>query len=318
VKPAAIVLATFLILGGCRQDANPNAPQESDTTSNATPEASVELSPSQLNAIKIEPVGTYRFPVEKEAVGSISFDEDPATVQAESALVGAAATFDLTGKTLARAKDLAGATGGVAQKELEQAASDYQTAEAALTSARDAVRALGKTDAEIDRMISAGKIESTPAGKWAVANVTESDSPLFRVGLPVTIKVMAHPDRVFEGKVSRTYATVDPNTHRVTIRCEIADPQEELRAGMLANVVFRIQDPVEATALPANGVVRESDGTMTAWVTTDRHRFQQRILKLGLQADGRCQILDGLQRGELAVTDGAVFLSNMLNAPPSD
>ena len=75
---------------------------------------------------------------------------------------------------------------------------------------------------------------------------------------------------------------------------------------------------MEATALPANGMVRESDGTMTAWVTTDRHRFVQRIIKTGLRKDDRVQILDGLQRGELVVADGAVFLSNMLQAPPSD
>ena len=43
---------------------------------------------------------------------------------------------------------------------------------------------------------------------------------------------------------------------------------------MLANFVIRVQDPVEATAIPANGVVREADGTMTAWVTTDRRRFR--------------------------------------------
>jgi cobalt-zinc-cadmium efflux system membrane fusion protein len=75
---------------------------------------------------------------------------------------------------------------------------------------------------------------------------------------------------------------------------------------------------VEATALPANGVVREPDGTMTAWVTTDRRRFTQRVIKTGLRKDGQVQILEGLQRGELAVTDGAVFLSNMLETPPSD
>jgi hypothetical protein len=46
---------------------------------------------------------------------------------------------------------------------------------------------------------------------------------------------------------------------------------------------------------------------MAAWVTTDRHRFLQRIVKIGLQKDGRYQVLEGLQRGELAVTDGAVF-----------
>ena len=57
---------------------------------------------------------------------------------------------------------------------------------------------------------------------------------------------------------------------------------------------------------------------MAAWVTTDRHRFSQRIIKVGLQRDGQYQVLEGLQRGELAVTDGAVFLSNILYAPPTD
>src|SRR5260370_39480503 len=87
---------------------------------------------------------------------------------------------------------------------------------------------------------------------------------------------------------------------------------------MLANFVIRVQSPMESLAMPENGVVREGDGTMTAWVTMDRHRFAQRIVKTGLRRDGRVQILDGLQRGELAVSDGAVFLSNMLQAAPSE
>jgi cobalt-zinc-cadmium efflux system membrane fusion protein len=87
---------------------------------------------------------------------------------------------------------------------------------------------------------------------------------------------------------------------------------------MLANFVIRVQAPAQSTALPANGVVRESDGTMTAWMTNDRHHFVQRTIKTGLRKDNQVQILDGLQPGELAVADGAVFLDNMLEAPPSD
>jgi cobalt-zinc-cadmium efflux system membrane fusion protein len=102
------------------------------------------------------------------------------------------------------------------------------------------------------------------------------------------------------------------------IRCPVEDPANELRPGMLADLIIRIQEPMEATAIPADGVVRESDGTMTAWVTADRKRFAQKIIQTGLRKDGQVQILEGLQRGELAVTDGAVFLSNLLNAPPSD
>jgi cobalt-zinc-cadmium efflux system membrane fusion protein len=318
----AIALSLTLavtVLSGCSKSENGNSPAGSGSKSDAPQSgATVELSQSQLSAIKIEPVGTYLFPVVKEAVGSVSFDEDPALVQAESTLLGAAATFELTGKELARVTAL-GETNGIAQKELEQATADHQTARAALKAARDAVRALGKTDTEIDELIANGKIEPSPTTtRWVLANVLESDIPLFRVGQPVQVKVMAYPDRGFEGKISRIYETVDPNTHRMAIRCEVEDSEDELRPGMLANIVVHVQDPVEAAAMPANGVVRESDGTMTAWVTTDRRRFMQKVVKTGLRRDGRVQILDGLQRGELAVTEGAVFLSNMLNAPPSD
>jgi cobalt-zinc-cadmium efflux system membrane fusion protein len=251
-------------------------------------------------------------------VGSIGFEEDPATVQAESTLIGAAATFTLTSNVLVRAQALYG-TNGVSKAELEQDISAAETAEAARKAARDAVRALGETDADIDQMIAAGKIESAPSStKWAVANVIESDSPLIQVGQPVKVKVMAFPDRTLEGKVSRIYATVDPNSHRLAVRCQVDDPRDELRPGMLADVAIQVSEPLTAIAIPATGVVREGDGTMTAWVTADRHRFAQRIIETGMREDGQVEILKGLQRGELVVTDGAVFLDNMLQAPSDD
>jgi membrane fusion protein, heavy metal efflux system len=103
------------------------------------------------------------------------------------------------------------------------------------------------------------------------------------------------------------------------VRCDIADPNNDLlRPGMLANFTIQVEDPVESVAIPMNGVVRNGDGTFAAWVTTDKQKFVQRIVKIGLQQDGQYQVLEGLQRGEMAVTDGAVFISNILYAPPSD
>jgi cobalt-zinc-cadmium efflux system membrane fusion protein len=387
VAVIVVAMAVFLSLHG--QDTGTDSRRANGSASKALQaDPAVDLSPSQLSSIKIEPVGTYEFPVEKETVGTISFADDlsvqvfppyqgtvikafvelgtavqkeqplytirsPDLIQAESTLIGAAATYELTTKELARAKDLYTTNVGVPQKELEQAVSDQQTADGALKAARDAVRVFGKTEAEIDQMIASRKIDpalvvrspisgqatsfNAPPGllvqpgngtapytvanvriKWMLANVIESDIPLFHLGQPVQVKVMAYPKRVFQGKVSKIYAAVDPNTHRVTIRSEIADPKDELRPGMLANFIIRVDGPVEATAIPANGVVREPDGTMVAWVTADRHHFAQRIVKTGLRQDDRVQILDGVQRGELVVSDGAVFLSNMLEAPPSD
>lgn len=384
---AAALLESYHSRG---QAADGSTPQQSGKTSNAsaanfkTANSAVDLSPSQLSSIKIEPVGTYEFSVERETVGNISFADElsvqvfpayqgtiikafvelgaqvekdqplytiksPDLIQAESTLIGAAATFELTNKELERVKGLP----GIAQRELEQATSDQQTADGALKAARDAVRVFGKTDAEIDQMIASRKIDpalvvhspisgqitsyNAPPGllvqpgnppapytvsnvsvKWMLANVIESDMALLHLGEPVQVKVMAYPNRLFRAKISKIYPMVDPNTHRATVRSEIEDPKDELRPGMLANFVIRVDGPTAGIAIPANSVVREPDGTMTAWVTTDRLHFEQRTIKTGLRRDDRVQILGGLRQGELVVTDGAVFLSSMLSAPPTE
>jgi membrane fusion protein, heavy metal efflux system len=380
---STVVIVAMLLPSGCSRGEATNAPQPANASS-AQAETSVELTSTQLNSIKIEPVGNYLFPVDKEAVGEISFADDlsvdvypayqgtiiksfvelgvqvqkdqplytiksPDLIQAESNLIAAAATFDLTNKELARVNGLP----GVSEREREQATSDQQTADGALKAARDAVLVFGKTPSEADQMIATRKIDpalvvrspiagqvtafNAPPGllvqpgnppapysvanvevKWMLANVPESDAPVFHLGQPVEVKVLAFPNRTFHGKVSKIYAAVDPNTHRVTIRSEIGDSRNELRPGMLANFVIQVKEPVETTAISANGVVREPDGTMVAWVTADRHKFTERVIQTGLRTDGRVQILAGLQRGELVVSDGAVFLSNMLEAAPSD
>ena len=79
VAAAAIVVATGLLesVHGHGQSTKADTPREAGTKSNPSPsEPTLDLSPSQLNAIKIEPVGSYRFPVEEDAVGNIDYDED--------------------------------------------------------------------------------------------------------------------------------------------------------------------------------------------------------------------------------------------------
>jgi cobalt-zinc-cadmium efflux system membrane fusion protein len=292
----------------------------------SAPETSVpaakalDLSPEQLSAIKIEPVGTFPFLVEAETVGTVSFDEDPAIIQAESTLITAAASLEMSRKELQRVQSL-GEANGIAPKELEAAVAARQTAAAALKAARDAVRALGKTDAEIDRMVATGHFDSLGREghtTWVVGNVAETESPHVRPGETVRVKVPAYPDRWYAGRVSRVYSTVDPNTHRFTVRARVEDPKGELRPGMLATVVIRTRDPVESLAVPSTAVVREGDGSMITWITTDQRHFTERTLTLGLEREGRYQVLSGLKANELAVTEGGVFLSNLLEAPPSD
>jgi membrane fusion protein, heavy metal efflux system len=270
--------------------------------------------------------------------------DSPDLLQACSTLISAAGVLQLTTRNLARLKNLF-ETRAISQKDLEQAVSDQQTAEGALRAARDAVRIFGKTDAEMDRMIAdrhvdptlvvpspiTGRITARNAAPgllvqpgnapapytvadistmWMLANVAESDIPAFKVGQEVKVSVMAFPNRTFDGHISTIASSVDPVTRRMLVRSEIADPTHELRSGMFANFVIRTGEPVRSPAVPEGGVVREGDGTMTAWVTADRRRFTRRTVKVGLVRDGYDQILEGVESGDLVASEGALFLSN--------
>jgi membrane fusion protein, heavy metal efflux system len=279
--------------------------------------------------------------------GDVLFTIDsPDLLQAESTLLAAAGVLELQKRTLARVTGLLKA-GGSAQKDVDQSTSDQQTAEGAYKAAKDAVRIFGKTDDEIDQVVDKRKVDSTLlvpspiSGRvvarnaapgfltqpgvapppysvadlstmWMLANVIETDTPAYKVGQEVEARVPAYPDTVFKGRVTTVGAMIDPNSHRQFVRSEIEDPQHLLRSGMLASFVIRVGDPVRSVAMPAAGVVREGDGTMTVWVTSDNRHFAKRTVTIGLQQDGWTQILEGLRSGETVVTDGAVFLSNKL------
>lgn len=342
---------------------------------------SVELNEKQMSTVKVDTVKEYEFPVERATVGSIDFNEDltlqvftpyqgrileafakfgddvkkgqvlftidsPDLLSASSTLIAAAGVHELTTRALKRLSSLYEIK-AVAQKDLEQAVSDQQTAEGSLRAARDAVRLFGKTDAEIDAIIRErradpklvvkspidGRVTARNAAPglfiqpgnapapysvadtstmWMLANVAESDVSAIHVGQQVNVAVMSYPGKIFAGHISSISSNVDPNTHRMLVRSEIEDPKHQLRAGMFARFAITTGDPLTSLAVPLDGVVREGDGTMTVWVTTDRKRFTQRSVKIGDRKDGLRQILDGLQPGELVATEGAIFLSNML------
>ncbi|HUN25973.1 MAG TPA: efflux RND transporter periplasmic adaptor subunit [Steroidobacteraceae bacterium] len=380
---AAATLAALTAVAGLHHSAHASAEPERAVTgaARAVDADSVELGASQLTEISVAPAEVRAFPIEKSAVGSIDFDEDLATqvfppypgrivglyarigdrvtrgrtlftiespdlIQAESTLIAAAGVLDLTDRALARARELYRVQ-GIAQKDLQQAASDQQTAEASLEAARNAVAVFGKSAEEIDRMVRTRKVDPllivrsplrgrvtarsaspgdfvAPGAQpapfavadvshvWMVANVAEADMPAIRVGEPIEAHLLAYPGRMFRGVISTVGATVDPQTHRGTVRATLEDPRRELLPGMFVSLSIETGAPVTAVALPLDGVVREGDGTMTVWTTTDRRRFTKRVVRVGLEQDGYDQILEGLAAGELVVTRGAVFLDNIL------
>jgi cobalt-zinc-cadmium efflux system membrane fusion protein len=254
-----------------------------------------------------------------EVIGTVSFAEDPAVLQAEATMLTAAAADRQMAKELDRAIQLR-TTNGVSERELEQARSDAASARSNYLSARSAALNLGKTAHELDLLINTDRLPNLTerSSKWVSLNVTELDGSKFRPGMHLDVVTSDLPGHVFAGRLENVYATVDPNSHRVTMRARVADEGDQLKPGMLVTGTIATGTPFDALAIPETAVVREGDGTLTAWITGDNRRFSQKIIRTGMEQDRQVQIISGLMPGERVVTDGGIYLDNMLQAPFGD
>jgi cobalt-zinc-cadmium efflux system membrane fusion protein len=78
---------------------------------------------------------------------------------------------------------------------------------------------------------------------------------------------------------------------------------------MFASFKIATGDGERAPAVPVETVIWDGDQAIV-WVQREPMQFERRKVKVALEQDGRLQIRDGLQPGELVVARGAVFVDN--------
>jgi cobalt-zinc-cadmium efflux system membrane fusion protein len=231
-----------------------------------------------------------------------------------------------------------------AQAQLVGADNDMRSAESALEAARARLRIVGFSDEEVAALKDKGVVRrATPipspidgtviarkvgpgqyvrndtgealytvadlATMWLKAQVPENDIPFIRLGQDVEIKVSALPDRIFKARVTAISAATEATTRRIVVRSEIPNPDGALKSEMFAS--FRIATGADEPwpSVPIEAVIREGD-LAVAWVEEEPMVFRRRNVKLGIERDGRVQILEGLKAGELIAGRGAIFVEN--------
>jgi HlyD family secretion protein len=144
------------------------------------------------------------------------------------------------------------------------------------------------------------KVGDFSAIKVAV-QVSELDLGQLRVGQSVEVRLDAFPDDTFAGRVSRISPAADPNSRLVPVEVVIPNSgSSRLGSGLLARVQFqtgqagRVVIPEEALEVGGAGndsvlFVVEGEG--------DDAKVAARSVRVGDRANGRIEILSGLQPG---------------------
>src|SRR5262249_12079009 len=120
-----------------------------------------------------------------------------------------------------------------------------------------------------DRPLYPGEMASTSAPLLTVmdisqiiakAHIPQTDALLLHKGDQATI-TMAGLEKPVAGKVSLVSPALDPNSTTVEIWVQAANPEQQLRPGMTAQIVITAQTVKEALVVPASALINAKEDT---------------------------------------------------------
>jgi RND family efflux transporter MFP subunit len=137
---------------------------------------------------------------------------------------------------------------------------------------------------------------------WATADIYEYEVPFVHVGQHISFTLSYYPGKTYTGTISFIYPTVDPQTHTVKVRAQIANPGFALKPQMFADAQLRV-DYGTHVIVPQEAVL-DSGTEQRVFVVHPGGIFEPRKITLGPVVDGNFAVLSGLKAGETVVTSG--------------
>jgi membrane fusion protein (multidrug efflux system) len=131
--------------------------------------------------------------------------------------------------------------------------------------------------------------------------VPETVVAAMQPGLEIKATSVAYPEREFLGRVASVDSRVDPSTRAVTVRALLPNKEALLKPGMFLTVRLA-QGERDMLMVPEETLVPEQ-GNVFVYVVRD-DKAEKREIQTGQRRVGSVQVLDGLQAGEMVVTEG--------------
>lgn len=248
--------------------------------------------------------------------------------------------IDLQSKAVERARVLLDAD-VISKAEVQRRESELSAAQAELNAANDQLQVLGMSPQSIakiskssamhsfstvsarisgtviSRKINLGQVVQ-PADELfvvadlsrvlAVAEVPERQIDLIEIGQEVDVEVPALNKGAIKGKLIYVGDVVNPQTRTVTVRSEINNREKTLKPDMLVSMLVQSK-PLPKLAIPVQAVVRESDKDHV-FVQIAPNKYRLREVTLGGEYQNMVAVVNGIEAGEVVVSEGAFHVNN--------
>lgn len=319
------------------------------STPHTMPATSVSTSPaeavewhSSLHAIgTLAPVEGVTLSTDADGVVKTIAVESGAAVQAGDVLIELDTTVEAAQLAAAEARaELAQATIDRSKELWDRQAiskSEYDVALASVKQARadvDALKALiAKKQVRAPfagrvgiRLVNVGQFVGRGAALLPLQqsnpiyvnfSLPQRNIPALSLGQKVAVTVDAFPSTPFPAELTAINSEVDPATRNVTVQATLPNPQDQLRAGMFAQISVEMPQADSLVVVPATAVAYASYGNSVFIVEqikgADGQEYlgvRQQFVKLGGTRGDLVAITEGVKPGEQIVSAGVFKLRN--------
>lgn len=270
--------------------------------------------------------------------------------QGKADLRNAEANNQLAQSTAERWKGLV-ATNSVSKQDADVKISDAASKLAALGSARANLKRLNELqgfrrivapfdgvitarNTDIGQLIDAGSSTGTARELFHIAaidklrifvQVPQSFAGTMKPGLEADLVVTERPGQHYPAKVVRTADAIDPTTRTLLVELAYDNSKRDLLAGGYTAVHFKVETPAGVLRLPANALLFQSAGMVTAVIGTD-NKVTLTPITMGHDFGKEVEVLSGIGADQTVVinppdsltTGQLVHITSFVKAPDAD
>jgi Cu(I)/Ag(I) efflux system membrane fusion protein len=144
---------------------------------------------------------------------------------------------------------------------------------------------------------------------WVNAAIPETQIGRVTQASPVGVELTAFPGERFSGQIESLLPDIDAATRTQTARIVLRNPDHRLAPGMFARVEIGASSQTAGVLVPTDAVI--ATGTRSVVIVADgQGHFRAQEVRIGDEANGKTQVVDGISDGESVVLSGQFLIDS--------
>jgi cobalt-zinc-cadmium efflux system membrane fusion protein len=149
---------------------------------------------------------------------------------------------------------------------------------------------------------------------WALGRIAEQDIGALKTGMEASVVLVAYPERVWRGKIVNLANRLDESTRTLEARVELRNADGVLRPGLFGTMrILAVKGGTPRRIVVPESAIQEVEGRTVVFTPSNgKNGFHVVSVEVGVRADGKAEIIKGLNAGDRVVVEGTFVLKSQL------